>query len=358
MDTIFNKNSEGREEMQKYFPQIPGTVEYNEIEPDVVAAQDEVAKYLGSSVVEKAIAHYLSDDFRKSTEGLAADEIKRLKRLDTLTELTQNAVTLWAYRDFARNKDATHTSTGRVARMDKGQDEINLKLIDADDLALMQKALKAMDRLIKFVDAEQFVEWTSSQVYKETRELLIWNADLFEKYFPIERNRRVFLLLAPMIRKVQIDRIVPRLGKDAFNALLGKVQLVAVENIETSEESGSGSGSGGILVELTDDEMYLYDLIGYAVAEFAMAEAYLKLPTQLFTEAMSQRFWNAGNGASALTLREKLIGDLERKGTESLARLESELERRIAVETVTPITDDSIVDIADRMNVVNLYLRV
>lgn len=349
METIFNKNSSGVDEMRKYFSQISGTIDYDEINPDVVTAQDEVARYLGAEMVQKAIAHYQSSDYNK--EEPTADQ----KKLNTLVELTQNAVTLWAYRDFAKNKDVTHTGTGRVARMDKDQDEVNLRLIDADDLALLQKALKAMDRLIRFVDNEQFEEWKNSVQYKETRELLIWNADLFDKYYPIERNRRVFLLLVPMIRKAQIDRIYTRLGSDLFTDLMGKVKALASDSLDSAETSGSGSGAG-----LSNEDQYLYDLVCYPITEFAMAEAYLKLPVQLFPESMARQFWNAGNGSAALTMREKLVQDIERKAAESLARLEAELESRAAKATDPPtaITDDTIVDIADRMDAGNLFARV
>ena len=349
METIFNKSNSGVDEIRKYFSQISGTIDYDEINPDVVTAQDEVARYLGAEMVQKAITHYRSENYQ------ATEPTAEFKKLDMLVELTQNAVALWAYRDFARNKDVTHTGTGRVARMDKDQDEVNLRLIDADDLALLQKALKAMDRLIRFVDNEQFEEWKNSVQYKETRELLIWNADLFDKYYPIERNRRVFLLLVPMIRKVQIDRIQSRLGSELYAELLAKVKTLASDSLDSSESSGSGSGAG-----LSSEDQYLYDLVCYPITEFAMAEAYLKLPVQLFTESMAKQFWNAGNGSAALTMLEKMSAEIESKGKESLARLETELELRAAKATVPPtaITDDTIVDIADRMDAGNMFARV
>ena len=85
MKTIFNKEGlNGIEEMQEYCPQISGRTDFNEIKPDVAAAQEEVAKYVGSEIVLKAIKHYSGDNFRKEENT----DVK----LDTLVELVQIAV--------------------------------------------------------------------------------------------------------------------------------------------------------------------------------------------------------------------------------------------------------------------------
>lgn len=356
MKTIFNKGLTGIEEMQEYCSQISGRTEFKDIKPDVISAQEEVAKYIGSEMVLKAIAHYSSSNFRKEQDPDT--------KLDTLAELVQNAVALLAYRDFAKTNDVAHTPTGRKARSDKDHEEVNLRLIDADDLALLQKGLKAIDRLIKYIDVEQFQEWTNSQPYKSTRELLLWNAELFDSYFPIDANRRIFILIAPMIRKVQIDRIKPRLGSELYASMLAKVQAKMMDTLDSStgsetESSGSGSGSStSSETEWTDDDQYLYDLIGYPIAELAISEAYTKLPIQLFPEAMAKQFWSAGNGAAALSLLEKSAKDIERSGLASLQRLENELTIRQAQDSGTEITEDTIVDIVDRMDAGNKYARV
>jgi hypothetical protein len=246
-------------------------------------------------------------------------------------------VTLFAYRDYAQNKDATHTSTGRIARSDHDSDTLNLKLIEADDLALQRKGQKAMERMIKYIDKQQFTEWTGSVIYKQTRELFLWNSELFDRYFPIEKNTRLFLLLVPMIRKAQIEHIQPRLSAEVYASMMGKVKADSMSDAA---------------------DLLLYDLICYPLAEMAMSEAYLKLPLQLFPEKMSQQLWGPGNGASALVLREKMVSDIEKKAVDSLSKLENELERRAAAQAGTPITDETIIDIVDRMDAGNLYARV
>lgn len=331
--------------MQSYFSHIPGTIDYSDINPDVLVAQDDLAIHVGDAIVEKAINHYHSDDYNTGDENSESSgdgsgdgsSSPTIADLDELVFRVQAVVTLYAYRDYAQNNDATHTATGRTARSDKESDVLNLRLIDADDLALQRKGQRALERLIKYIDEKKFTEWTGSPVYSQTRELFLWNAELFDRYFPIEKNNRLYLMVVPMIRKAQIDHITTRLSAEVYDDLLTKVR------------------DG----ELTDsNDQFLFDLVGYPIAELAMSEAFLKLPVQLFPEKMAQQFWGPGNGASAIVLREKLIKDIELKGLESLRRLEDELTKRDAEAAETPITDDSIVDIAERMSTSNLYARV
>ena len=349
MKLILNKDSQGVTEMQKYFSHIPGTIEFTEMEADVILAQEEVARYIGDDMLNAAIEHYLGENFQSST---SSDTEPTNEELDELVYRIQMPVTLIAYRDYAKNNDATHTATGRTARMDKDSDEFNSRLIESDDMALMQKGLKAIDRLIKYIDDEQFEEWTSSALYRENSELLIWNADLMERYFPIERNRRVFQMLAPMIRNAQLDLILPRVGSTVYAQMIAKVR-------SRKSEVGSGDGgSTGSPTEMTDDDLVLLDLMCRPIAEMAIAEGYTKLPWQLFPENMVRQLWSAGNGAAVVSMLGKMVQNITTIGLKSLQRLEDELARREAAETDEPITDDTIVDVGDRMDATNLYARV
>lgn len=341
---IFGKDGiSGVEELQVFFSHIPGTLELSDLRADILTAQDEVATFVGEAIINKAILHYQSDAFFAQNIELSGAEAsgsgsgEAVPDLNELVYRVQSAVTLMAYRDFAKSNDATHTSTGRISRSDKDSDVLNMRLIDADDQALQRKSLKALDRLIKYINEKLFEEWTGSAAYKQAMDLLIWNADVLDQYFPIERNHRVFFLLVPMIRKVQIDQLIPRVGADVFNGILEKVK-------------------SGTLAEAAD--LFLYDLMCYPLAELAVSEGFVKLPVQLFPENMMQAFWGPGNGASALVLREKLIKDIESHGYESLKRLEGELEKRAAALTGVAITDETITDIADRMDAANVYARV
>jgi hypothetical protein len=247
------------------------------------------------------------------------------------------AVTLMGYREYALNNDATHTKTGRMARMDKETDEWTEKLIDRDDWALQRKIQKAIDRLLKFIDENQLSEWINSDIYSETRDLLVWNAECFQKFHPIEYSQRLFMLMMPMIRSVQEEYIVPALGTTRFDELLA---LVKANTVTTTAEK------------------LLYSMCGYPICYMALGKAYKELPVQLFPESMSKNFWSAGNGAAFIALRDKMSDATWKEGQRKFQVLLAHLETLVANETSVPITDDTITTIPERMAATNKFARV
>lgn len=348
----FNVNN-GTEEMQKYFSHIPGTIDFDEMKADVELAQEELGKYVGDEVIEKAVTHYRSESFERALDegyvysdeegsegegsgsGLTLRETDRL--YDELVYKVQMAVTLMGYREFALNNDATHTKTGRMARMDKDTDEWTEKLIDRDDWALQRKIQRAIDRLTKFVDDNQFTEWTESSIYAETRDLLVWNATCFHKFHPIDYSQRLYMLMLPMIRSVQEEYVMPALGTERFNSLLALVKANSVTE---------------------DADRLLYNMCGYPICYMALGKAYKELPVQLFPESMSKNFWSAGNGAAFIAFRDKISDTTWKEGLRKFQVLLSHIEALDAAEDETPITDDTITTIPERMLATNKFVRV
>jgi hypothetical protein len=338
--------------MQHYFSHIPGTIAFNEMESEVRLAQEELMKYVGEEIIEKAVDHYRSDSFKRgldegytyadeggsgsgSETGLSLRETDLL--YDELVYKVQMAVTLMGYREYALNNDATHTKTGRMARMDKDTDEWTEKLIDRDDWALQRKIQRAIDRLTKFVDENQFSEWLNSDIYAETRDLLVWNADCFHKFHPIDYSQRLYMLMVPMIRSVQQEFIEPAMGDTRFQSLLGKVKANT----------------------LTDEaDKLLYSKCGYPICYLALGKAYRELPVQLFPESMSKNFWSAGNGAAFIAFRDKIADATWKEGQRKLQVLLFHLESLVAEETDVPIVDDVITTIPERMLDTNKFVRV
>lgn len=359
MELILGKNvNNGTEEMQRYFSHIPGTIDFVEMQADIEDAQEELEKYVGREVIERAVAHYRSDSFERAldtsyeypdeagsgsggvesgsgSDGMTLRETDAL--YDSLVYRVQKAVTLMGYREFALNNDATHTKTGRMARMDKETDEWTDKLIDRDDWALQRKIQKAIDLLTKFVDENQLPEWLGSDAYLLTRELLIWNADTFHQFHPIDYSQRLFMLMVPFIRSMQQEYIEPALGTTRFAALLAKVKANTV-------------------VDAADK--LLYSMCGYPVCYLALGKAYKELPVQLFPESMSKNFWSAGNGAAFIAFRDKISDATWKEGLRKFQILLAHLESLVAAETAVPITDDTITTVAERMNASNKYVRV
>lgn len=330
MNLIFNKEGrDGIDEMRKYFAQIHGSLLFSQVQIDVEVAQEELAKHVSTSVITKAITHYQSALFEKED---ANDEEKQL---DEFVYRVQHAVTLFAYKEFASNNDATHTTTGRVSRSDKDSDEFNLRLIQQDDNALFKKSYRAIDRLIKYIDDISLSEWLASDQYKRTKDVLLWNADLFDEFYAIDKSRYMFQLLLPVIRTVQLQYITSRLGTDVFEALLAKVKVN----------------------DLSDtDDATLFRLCAAAITNLSMAIAYQKHPIELFPESLGKQLWSAGNGAAAISIRSKLSADLFALGKNDLEALDAELLQREAGDET--VADDAVVDIHIRASEDNKYMRV
>jgi len=347
MELIFDKDGKGLEEMQEYFSHIPGTLDFDDLKTDVLMAQEELYRYVGEEIIGRAVTHYQSDNYNIETDELEAEEKELYELNDDLVEHIQLPVCLMAYREFALNNDATHSKTGRIVRMDKDTDTVDSSVIDRDDRALLRKIQKALDRLIRFVNENEFKEWVNSDVYKETRDLILWNADLFQRFHPIEYSHRLFMLLVPMIRRIQTNRIANVLGSERMAALMAKVKAGTVT-------SGDASGSGSSTV----DYMKLRDMAAYPLAYLALAAGYRELPVQLFPENMSRQFWNAGNGIAFVTLRDNVISALEKEGNQQYQNLLYYIEQLDAEDEGTTIDDDSITDISERMDEGNLFARV
>jgi hypothetical protein len=347
-ELIFGKSAQGIVELQGYFSHIPGTIEFDELKADILLAQEELHRYVGKAVIDEAIAHYQSDNFQlllteSETSGSGDNN---LELMDLLVYKTQMAVALMGYREYALNNDATHTKTGRMARMDKDSDEFNAALIDRDDLALMRKIQRAIDRLTKFVDDNQLASWVNSDMYAQTRDLILWNATAFQRFHPIEYSQRFYTLLVPMIRAAQRDFVEPVLGDARYATLIARVKSDTI--------AGDPDSSG----EAGESLQKLYDITGGAVAYIALATGYRELPIQLFPENMSRHFWNAGNGQAFLGLRDKMIDALQKEGLRKLSTLQHYVDSLVAEETETPITSDTIINTDGRMLAADKFARV
>lgn len=357
MELIFGKQGyNGLQEMQGYFSNIPGTIEFKALKNDILLAQEELQKYVGEGVILEAVKHYQSNDFKYPIDGASdysgsgGEEMTVVLLKNDLVYHVQMAVVYIGYRQYALNNDATHTKTGRRARMDKDSDEFNEKLIDRDDIALQRKEQKAIDRLIRFVHRNNFKAWEKSDLYKSTRDLILWSADLFERFHSMEESYRLYRKLVPAIRSVQREVVAPVLGEGWLRKLLAYTQA--------TDSSGSGtdiSGSGSSTTATVEE---LFEYTGYTIAYLAISRGYSELPVMVFPESMSRNFFSAGNGASYIALRDKMIEAEHKEGMKKLQELQSCLERIKAKEEGIPITEDKIITIAERMKSGNKFARV
>lgn len=75
---------------------------------------------------------------------------------------------------------------------------------------------EAMDLLLAFLEKNKtvFTDWAESVYYTESKELLVNNTDLFDKYYNIFQSRRVYLSLRPSIRQIEDQYVSTFLCKE------------------------------------------------------------------------------------------------------------------------------------------------
>ena len=84
----------------------------------------------------------------------------------------------------------------------------------------MEQYYRSMERLITYLNDTKNKDWLETESVKLADTLIICNADAFERYFPIQSSARLYLLLVPFIREVQIRAIRPAYGVDKWAELL------------------------------------------------------------------------------------------------------------------------------------------
>lgn len=207
---IFNRNSNGAEELHLITGNYYASNDFLLIEQDIRDATDDVAKTIGRPLMEKVDKAY--NDI--STEELSDAE--------KLIPLVQRPVALLACVRFFRRNDVSHEDSGRKVKVSTDDSE---KIpwewqLDRDDAVHMEQYYRSMERLIAYLNETKNKDWLETESVKLAGTLIIRDADAFERYFPIQSSSRLFLLLVPFIREVQIRAIRPAYGSDKWIELL------------------------------------------------------------------------------------------------------------------------------------------
>ncbi|MDN3665630.1 DUF6712 family protein [Algibacter miyuki] len=201
----------------------------------------------------------------KDTYDLAVVEYKKL---DTDTEknhdlifAVRNPIAIQGYRKYAPHNDLSHTSQGRLNRLETNQKSPFQWMIDKDDAALERSYYEALDDLIKYLD-ENIAAWKETDQYKITHNLFISTANDFDEIFPIGNSRLLLMKLAPGQRRCE--------NKD-IKAIIGKELFAELKADPTSNEE-------------------LVDKIKEATAYYALAWAMRRFSVQLFPEGALQAY--------------------------------------------------------------------
>lgn len=249
---IFNLNNQGAAELRRMTGNYYAGNDFSAIEMDIEDATDELIQVIGRAVYDKAENAYLKGD--------GNDQV-------CLVQLVQRPIALLATLHYFQRNDVSHEDSGRKVKLSSdGTDKIPWEWqLDRDDSIHLQAYYSAVERLIRWLNESKDADWQKSDAYRNAAGLLIRSGREFDTYFPISQSERMYILLLPFLREVQIDTVAPSYG-EGFDKLL----------------------------DATSDVRYA---ASKALALLTMSVALRRMPLQLIPYSVVQRF-NAANGMS------------------------------------------------------------
>lgn len=196
---IFNKNNNGSDELSKIVGSYYMSNNFDKVSSDILLATSELIKVIGQPIYELAEAAYLS-------------EMEKPDNIE-LVPFVQLPIAILATFNMYRQNEISHEDSGRKVKIDPQNEKVPWEWqLKRDDEIQLDRYYRAVDRLIAFLDASTYEEWNESEHKKLSKSLFINNADMFDRYFPIERSGRMYMLLLPWIKEAERKYIKPVLG--------------------------------------------------------------------------------------------------------------------------------------------------
>lgn len=305
MKLLFEINETGKETLKEVLGFVDADLEIADLKSEVEHATSDLIKIIGKQTYEFIYDQYKSED-------VPAEEFA------DLILKAQGAVGTQAYRHYAPKSDLAVTNQGRQMRMDEHHKQPFEWMVDRHNKSLEKDYYKKLDNLIEYLDelnpvvkaaagGVPAVKWKDTENYKNTHDILFRTTDEFDEYFVIE-SRYLLMKLAPGIKKIKRDKIIPRMGKEAFEELMSEYK------------SGSEEINSEILQTIKE-----------ACAYLSLSWAVRRMSAILFPEGVLQNYISERNTNQARKVPEKNeIGVLsllfEEDGERALLRLEELLQ--------------------------------
>lgn len=210
MKLPFNKNNTASAEIRALLGFTDKDLSFDKLRPTFITAADDIILIIGKPTYDVIIGYYESDTAPNETEK---DLIHRL----------QYGIALDGYRNFTAENDLSHTPNGRVARVEENQRIAFEWQIERSNRSMERKYYKAVDALIKSLDADLTI-WRQSDAYKQSHNLFIRTVEDVQNFFHIDDSRLMLIKLASGFRKSEIDDIIPRIGSERFDDLKTKLK--------------------------------------------------------------------------------------------------------------------------------------
>lgn len=210
---LFNKNGKGSEELYGISGIFQASTDYRSIAAEIDSATAEVAAIVGSAVMESAEEIY---DKEAPTDGEKA-----------LLAAVRLPVAYLAIGMYSKLAGVSHGDTGR--KMKVGDDEkIPFEwMIDRDDRELRERYYRALDALIRHLEATENESWKNSDTRSSAADCLVGDLTAVERVYPIEHSYYMFYRLLPIFLEIQQTKLRKVVGDENYAKLLQKDASVA-----------------------------------------------------------------------------------------------------------------------------------
>lgn len=256
MKVLFNKNSNGAQEVKELLGWMNTSMKYDNLISDIKLETPRLIEFIGKETYEEIYAQYLIDRDPAPIDP-EAEPIPDPIDFSEIITYSQLFILCMAYLSYARNNDLIHSNNGRKQQKADNQSAAWEWQIKADEGATMRRAYKALDRLIANLTELEVRSWLTSDAYKKAQNLLITTTDDFDNIHPIDNSGQMYYRLVPFMEAIETEHVNAYLDAELLTKIKSGAELDASEK----------------LIQLHAKRV---------VANLALSKAYLTFPLEMF----------------------------------------------------------------------------
>jgi len=217
MEIIFNKSSNGAQEVKGLLSWINRSMKFENFKSDIRLETPRLIEFIGKETYEAILAEYIKPE----------PDVK----YKYIIEYAQLFILCMAYISYASNNDLQHSSTGRKqykADNESAPWEWQLK---ADEGATMRRAYKALDRLIDALNSENIATWKESDAFAKANNLLITSTDKFDQIYPIDNSGQLYYRMVPFMESIETEEVNSIMDEELIERLKTATDLNSAEKL-------------------------------------------------------------------------------------------------------------------------------
>ena len=329
---IFNKNGNGASEIKGMIGWIYKSNVFENLVTYLKIAERDLLRIVGPEIYKYANDHYNGDHYEQ--EEPAEDAIDYSLQ-DELVHLMQLPMALIAYRRYAPGVDLQHSEAGRRITVTNELKPAFEWMIERDNKNILSLAHEAIDMLLEFLDVQLIPvsipaeeeggeptesvndigdTWGSSLAYSQTKSLFINTTLEFDRVYPINMSRHLYMTISPFIREVENRHIVPIILSTRYDSIREKLK------------------DG----DLQDEDKKILELARVPIALLTMSIAMKRLSIEVLPDSVVQNY-------AAIDAKQSHTADsADRRGLATL--LESDGRRELIplqnyIASLTPVVE-------------------